>query len=1039
MTRVRKQRNVLLVLLCICLIAQNLFLQTPQRAEAAPNAIVIVSVVNVRVGPGTDYERVKVDGIEAYLVGQQEIEVIGSAGDWYQMKADFRGETITGYVYAPYIAMTNTQPTPSPTATPKPTATPTPVSKYSGAEYELPGMVNVNVLNLRSGPGTEYDKLGTSTNRENVLILNEKRVGNENWYYLVITLDGKEQLGYMLSNYVKLSTEKGFYAKTLEKGCTLRKSASANAKIMTTKDGGKIDLPKNRNLWVYGEVDDNDGNKWFRVRITLDSVKYYGYIRASEVYLYGYSSKKTNTSQANPTPTPATESTKATPIPEPTKALVKDEKYQVPAYVGSTTLNLRTEPNTNCEVLTTMTYNTKVTIIDEVDSGSETWYRIVTTVDKKQVVGYAYGAYLRLTMAMPVEAVISENKTRIRNSANAGAAYVKDDKGKILSLSSGNFVYLIAQTAEDDIQWYQIKTGVEGKNYEGYVPMSSINLVSPTPLATPTPTATPTPKVTATPTPSPKPTATPSPTPTPYMGPGEIQNVTTSLIVKEKPGYSGVSVKDAEGNPVLIRNGKEVEVIGHAKAEGVNWYQISFNYENSKTSGFVNSKYVNTNMDVNEGAGYNDLDFEAKLSVQGFPESYKQQLRILHAKFPNWEFKAFHTGLDWETAITNEDTVGTNLIPNSKGIQWKSLYKGAYNWKTDSFIVHDGSYWVTVSRDGLAYYMDPRNWLTEDYIFQFEMLAYRPEFQNEAGVENILKNTLLSNASYSYVDQFGNYRNMSYGKTFMEAAVYSGVSPYHLASRVKQEVVTGISSLSNSVSGTVSGLEGLYNFYNIGAFHSTVAGGNIANGLKYARDGSTDIALNEKSMIPWTDPYRSIVGGAYYLGNNYIVGRGQNTIYLQKFNMTGISTYRHQYMANVEAPWAEGKKVFAAYGSDAYTQPIVFSIPVYLNMPTYITPAPQTAYNPNNWLKKLTVKDIEDKKLTLTPTFDISYEGEYSLIVDSDCAFISLDGTTVSSKATIAGEGYSPVETGVNRVVLSVTAENGDVREYVINVIRESN
>ena len=52
---------------------------------------------------------------------------------------------------------------------------------------------------------------------------------------------------------------------------------------------------------------------------------------------------------------------------------------------------------------------------------------------------------------------------------------------------------------------------------------------------------------------------------------------------------------------------------------------------------------------------------------------------------------------------------------------------------------------------------------------------------------------------------------------FYKSSGVSGVSPYHPASRVKQEVVTGPTSLSNSVSGTYKGHEGYYNFYNIGA------------------------------------------------------------------------------------------------------------------------------------------------------------------------------------------------------------------------------
>ena len=53
-------------------------------------------------------------------------------------------------------------------------------------------------------------------------------------------------------------------------------------------------------------------------------------------------------------------------------------------------------------------------------------------------------------------------------------------------------------------------------------------------------------------------------------------------------------------------------------------------------------------------------------------------------------------------AFLIESVAGKNLIPNSKGIEWKSLENGAYNWKTDSFIVFDGSTWVTASKEATA-------------------------------------------------------------------------------------------------------------------------------------------------------------------------------------------------------------------------------------------------------------------------------------------------------------------------------------------------
>ena len=42
-----------------------------------------------------------------------------------------------------------------------------------------------------------------------------------------------------------------------------------------------------------------------------------------------------------------------------------------------------------------------------------------------------------------------------------------------------------------------------------------------------------------------------------------------------------------------------------------------------------------------------DVDFEAYMDKQGFPENYKPYLRQLHELYPNWEFKAFDTRMKW--------------------------------------------------------------------------------------------------------------------------------------------------------------------------------------------------------------------------------------------------------------------------------------------------------------------------------------------------------------------------------------------------------
>jgi beta-N-acetylglucosaminidase len=383
--------------------------------------------------------------------------------------------------------------------------------------------------------------------------------------------------------------------------------------------------------------------------------------------------------------------------------------------------------------------------------------------------------------------------------------------------------------------------------------------------------------------------------------------------------------------------------------------------------------------------------------------------------------------------IAAESTPGKNVIPNTKGVEWKSLESGAYNWKTDTFIVFDGSTWVTASKEAISYYMDPRNFLTLNGIFQFELLKYQSNYQVISGVENILKGTAMYNTSYTYTDDIGNVQSMTYAQTFIKAAEYSGVSPYHLASRVKQEVVTGTTTLSNSVSGTYPGYEGLYNFYNIGA-NDSAGGGAIANGLKFASTGSNNAVTNAMYMIPWTSPYKSIVGGSYYIGGSYI-SKGQDTIYLQKFNVTPQSTYYHQYMTNVEAPYAESKKIVTAYNG-LLDSPIIFSIPVYLNMPEQPAAVPVTKFNPNNRMKSLKILDNTGMELTVTPTFNQT-EYNYYLIVDNSVEYVQVNATTVSKKASISGGGTIPINVGNNTVVVSVIAENGDIANYTINIVRQ--
>ena len=328
--------------------------------------------------------------------------------------------------------------------------------------------------------------------------------------------------------------------------------------------------------------------------------------------------------------------------------------------------------------------------------------------------------------------------------------------------------------------------------------------------------------------------------------------------------------------------------------------------------------------------------------IEAFPESYKPYLEILKQKYSNWNFIALYTNLDWKYVIDNENIFGKNLVPISYHDNWKNTKNGEYNVEVDSG-------WVDSSRKAVEYTMDTRNFLNEVRIFQFEVLSYDEKTNNIDGIEKILYGTEFYNRIVEYKNSSGNniVTNDKYSDLILRGGQTSKVSTYHLASRIKQEVGPFLSH--SSISGIVQGFEGLYNFYNIGATSSSEPMGAIKNGLQYAKDGKgASQETKNKYLIPWNTKERAITGGAIFIGSSYI-NIGQNTIYLQKFDVNdekGGELFWHQYMTNVLAPYSESKLVYNGYkNSGIFSTGLTFIIPVYDNMPELPVESPNILEN----------------------------------------------------------------------------------------------
>ena len=377
------------------------------------------------------------------------------------------------------------------------------------------------------------------------------------------------------------------------------------------------------------------------------------------------------------------------------------------------------------------------------------------------------------------------------------------------------------------------------------------------------------------------------------------------------------------------------------------------------------------------------------------PDVYKTYITALKKAHPKWKFEFFYTGLDWNEVIEKETDPSIperSLISYVFPKSYRSIVSKSYNGKTDTYTSYDAGGWYMAAAETVSYYMDPRNFFNEVDMFQFEKLSYDSDIHTIDGVKAILKGSFMDGKKIKN----NSGKDVLYAQAYIDAAKSSKVSPYHLASRTIQEVGK---SGSGSTSGTYSEkYKGIYNFYNIGA---TSGSNPIANGLKWASQKVSD--SSNSYGRPWTSQYKSIVGGATYIGKGYINNK-QNTVYLEKFDVVGAynntSLYTHQYMGNISAAYTEGRSVYDTYKNlKALDNAFTFVIPVYNSMPKAISPLPITADSPWSWLKSL---KVDSYKISPSSTLQVA-TNNYKVTVPNNVKKVTISAEPYYSKAKVSG------------------------------------
>ncbi|MEG2618231.1 MAG: dockerin type I domain-containing protein [Bacilli bacterium] len=430
------------------------------------------------------------------------------------------------------------------------------------------------------------------------------------------------------------------------------------------------------------------------------------------------------------------------------------------------------------------------------------------------------------------------------------------------------------------------------------------------------------------------------------------------------------------------------------------WYNVSFK-GNSK--GYICGSYIELydNMVLKKDVYTSEENaYIASLKAKGFPDSYIPYLLKLHKDFPLWNFQAKNNNLVWDDVINGES--GKNYL-QSKEI----------NYITNPIEREVGG-WYTATDGVNAFYIDPRNFLNKYFIFMFEQLSYNKEVHSPALLGTMFQNLYLNS------NEFIGY--------FMGAAASSNVSPVHLAARALQEGAgnPNYGMVSGNYNRTYRGysLKGFYNFFNIGSHADAYTNEPGDRGLAYACGAACGFSNND--YRPWNTPKKAIDGGASWIANGYI-NAGQDTLYFQKFNTAVQYYYTHQFQTNVQSAVSESRKMYYSYNDkNLLNYGYTFVIPVYSNMPKYVS-LPVIG-DSNNYLSDIKINGIRIN------TFDRDVT-EYTHYLTNDNKKVTIEGILENNKSKLSGNNTYEINGNTLSVILKVTSETGEVKEYKVNII----
>ena len=312
--------------------------QAPSGSEQSAKT---TEYVNFRSGPGMNYSS------KGVIASGTTVTVTDTSNsEWYAVRLS---NGSTGYIFAQYLKLNSSS---SAAATPAPTQAP---SNDGTVQAKLTADVN-----LRRGAGTNYGVIKVIGTGTTVTVTD---ASNSQWYKVKLS-DGTE--GYLFSEYLKVTSGNIDSAKPSATPTPTPAPSNGTVQAKTTSDlnvrkgpGTSYGIIKVIDMNVTVTVTEATNSSWYKVKLS-DGTE--GYLAAQYLKITSGdinsvkpgNSGDDNTNNGNNSNTPAT------------------GEY-VRVTVG---LNLRSEPNTSCKVLTVLSTGTVLNVLDRKTSD---WVHVRTT------------------------------------------------------------------------------------------------------------------------------------------------------------------------------------------------------------------------------------------------------------------------------------------------------------------------------------------------------------------------------------------------------------------------------------------------------------------------------------------------------------------------------------------------------------------------------------------------------------------------------------------------------------------------------------